>query len=240
MSRRSHDDEIIERLKNLRRTHSVQEHVDQKELEERLAKLKGLDPTKFSAPPITVYQPPDTRTEIQKADGLLSLLMEESALDTKSGHGATRRQSVDDQLQARLAKLRGEDPNLVGQKHDFDQEMEVVDSDEEASNVVERLLAESALPRVPSFNDLDNLSPKGSKSLPVSTDSKTYQRKETKTVCDLASKITQEAKAKPKSKSSSMDDEEEEELPWCVTCNEDARIKCHDCDGDLYCMDCFR
>ncbi|CAG9863797.1 unnamed protein product [Phyllotreta striolata] len=32
--------------------------------------------------------------------------------------------------------------------------------------------------------------------------------------------------------------EESEELPWCVLCNNDAKFRCLDCDGDLYCNSC--
>lgn len=37
--------------------------------------------------------------------------------------------------------------------------------------------------------------------------------------------------------SDQKDDSEEE---WCCLCNDDAIIKCSDCDDDLYCKRCFK
>lgn len=35
-------------------------------------------------------------------------------------------------------------------------------------------------------------------------------------------------------------DDDTDELPWCAICNEDAIVRCLDCDGDLFCAACFK
>ena len=39
---------------------------------------------------------------------------------------------------------------------------------------------------------------------------------------------------------SEMSTEAKEELPWCHLCNDDAQLRCTDCDGDLYCRRCWK
>lgn len=39
---------------------------------------------------------------------------------------------------------------------------------------------------------------------------------------------------------SSLSKKAEDELPWCELCNEDAQLRCLDCDRDLYCRRCWK
>lgn len=96
------DLEIAQRLENLRRSQADTLPTEE-EMASRLAHLKGLPAdhyTKTSA--IAAYQHPDTRTQSQKTDDLLSQVMEEVSLDA-------RVPNQNDELETRLARLRGEE-----------------------------------------------------------------------------------------------------------------------------------
>lgn len=62
----------------------------------------------------------------------------------------------------------------------------------------------------------------------------------------IIKRALEEAKLEKKfeNKASSMEEdcseEEINELPWCIICNENATVKCLDCDNSLYCSSCFK
>lgn len=189
------DQELRNKLRKLQSI-GRRNSIDQEELESRVARLKGIDPSKYSAPPITVYQPPDTRTDVEKADALLSQLLEENSIDRHvEPPPLNRRMSKDEELEERLNKLKGHVIKL-GETHTME-----VDSEEETEKIVEKLLSEAKLPEIPGDGDDED------EVIPISDE---------------------------------VEDTDDDILTWCVICNEDARLKCLDCDGDIYCLECFR
>lgn len=72
------DLEIAQRLENLRKS-QTKELPTEEEMASRLAHLKGLPPDHYIKPAIQ-HQQPDTRTEGQKADDLISQVHSKDAL----------------------------------------------------------------------------------------------------------------------------------------------------------------
>ncbi|XP_017274615.1 abscission/NoCut checkpoint regulator isoform X1 [Kryptolebias marmoratus] len=243
------------------------------ELEDRLAALRGLPPQSQAPPP--VHQPPDSRTQTEQANDLLSQMTEEVAIDNQQsnpesnidlndlnkGEGAALDENLEDnqgavkQLEAekdhlleeamkelrnehhtqdqildmakRLAQLKGQDPNKVTAE-DFQQPDSEEETEEEAvRRVLKQLSEEAALDEASGYNiPVEQSGPKN-------TEKKKSSKKTT-------------AASAPKSKTPSAavahqpSDSDDEELPWCCICNQDATVRCHTCDGDLYCKRCFR
>ncbi|NXX79734.1 ANCHR regulator, partial [Urocolius indicus] len=231
------------------------------EMEDRLAVLQGRDPP--SQAPRPVHQPPDTRSLVQQADDLLTQLSEEVAIDEhyrprvqpQGIHGLNdlNRESEDCaspanldpkqleeeknkllaeaaaelreentrqekilQVAKRLAALRGEDPEKVTlETYKLPDSDEEVTEEEAIRRVLKQLTEEAALDEASGFNILpDQTTQPGS----------SQQKLQTPALTALGQ----------------ADDSEEDELPWCCICNEDATLRCHGCDGDLYCQRCFR
>uniref|UniRef100_A0A3P8RLM9 Abscission/NoCut checkpoint regulator n=1 Tax=Amphiprion percula TaxID=161767 RepID=A0A3P8RLM9_AMPPE len=243
------------------------------EMEDRLAALRGLSPPSQAPPP--VHQPPDSRTQTEQANDLITRMTEEVAIDNQQsnpecrvdgrmndlnkGEGETLDENLEEnqgavkQLEAekahlleeameelrkerhsqdqilsmakRLAQLKGQDPDKVTaedfQHPDSDEETE----EEAVMRVLKQLSEEAALDEASGYNIPFEASG------PKNTEKKKGSKKPTPA---HKSRVVPAAVAHPPS------DSDDEELPWCCICNQDATLRCHTCDGDLYCNRCFR
>lgn len=135
----------------------------------------------------------------------------------------------------RLAQLKGQDPNTVS-KEDFQQPDSDEETEEEAmQRILKKISEEAALDEASGYNIPPEL--RGPRNIETGKCSKTK-------VPAQGSVVSSKPKPKPSTQAAAArrlsDSEDEDELPWCCICNHDATVRCHGCDGDLYCKRCFR
>ncbi|NWR75038.1 ANCHR regulator, partial [Centropus unirufus] len=146
-------------------------------------------------------------------------LLAEAAVELREEN--TRQEKIL-QVAKRLAALRGEDPEKVTlETYKLPDSDEDVAEEEVIRRVLKQLTEEAALDEASGFNipPDQNTQPGLSKQ---NLHKKAKQKSCTPTTTALA-----------------RADDSDEELPWCCICNEDATLRCHGCDGDLYCQRCF-
>lgn len=100
------DLEIAQRLESLRKRHNENIPTEE-EMASRLAQMKGLPSDHYNRQQTAAYQRPDTRTNIERSDDLLTQVMAEVALDASVP-------KPEDEIEARLARLRGDEHTRGG------------------------------------------------------------------------------------------------------------------------------
>lgn len=124
----------------------------------------------------------------------------------------------------RLAVLRGQDPEKVTlESYKLPDSDEELDEEEAIRRVLKQLTEEVALDEASGFNI-----PPDQTTQPGPSQQNLYKKTKQKSQTPTNTALTK------------TDDSDEDELPWCCICNEDATLRCHGCDGDLYCQRCFR
>jgi len=276
------DQKIVDRLEKLKRERREKENVpSDTQIAERLSKLKGetnpIAGTTSQTQGTSFYQPPDARKPLEQSNDLLAAVKNEVELDAKQI-------SPEVDIAMRLAKLRGEDPEVTRQRlakpklpdptqylvdTQTQQDLENIDLDDvaslitkmgrevdnEAAKAVKDLSAdkeiEEQLARIAALRkekkDADGLNNKDETidSEDDGSDSEN-ESNDDRRAAELAKQLIREQELEdrlglaPPVPQEIDSPEGLEELPWCVICNDDARLRCGGCCSDLYCLGCFK
>ncbi|KAG8514582.1 Abscission/NoCut checkpoint regulator [Galemys pyrenaicus] len=236
------------------------------EMEARLAALKGSVPP--SQRPQPAHQPPDTRTQAQQAQDLLTQLTAEVAIDEsweRAGPATSiqnhlnqdgpRSQSTDSKGQAAQTLEEGKSRLLAEAAIEL---REQNTRQEQFLAIAKRLavlrgqdpdrvtLQDYHLPNGDDDEDKETAIQRALQQLTEEAaldEACGFNSPAEPTLQPPAQSCSTEAEWIPYLPHSSLvpkPEAKEEELPWCCICNEDAVLRCTGCDGDLYCARCFR
>ncbi|KAG9268158.1 abscission/NoCut checkpoint regulator [Astyanax mexicanus] len=170
----------------------------------------------------------DEQLSLKKLEEEKSRLMAE-AMDELKCEEQNQEQLL--QMAKRLAVLQGRDPAKVTVADIQHPESDEENEEEAIGRVIKRLSEEAALDEASGYNIPPERS--GPENKEPSKPKKTQFPAQ-------SSKSRPSATAFVRQSSDSEEGDDEEELPWCCICNQNATIRCHTCDRDLFCSRCFR
>lgn len=251
------DKEIAVRLQRLKRDKIKDTLPSEDDIAERLARLKGIEPSKYKAPPIEVYRPPDMRTCVEQTVDLMKQMELEAELDS-------RLVKPEDEIAARLARLRDEDPEKMKDTkkaspdidlskfqshHEPAEEMDIDKSHvqwqkDHASTSEIAFKDVQSLMEDPEYQKLmlDIEKKRGNEEEGCEEDDEEEANKlvEKLLATDDVEQLDSLNEDIDQDSISKNDKDTTEEFPWCIICTEDAKIRCFDCDSDIYCLRCFK
>lgn len=240
------DRDIAERLEKLKESkrQAAGPIPSAEDMEERLRVLKGLPAKAENNPSNAVFHPKDTRTSHEQSQDLITQITDEVKLDNNlkgssepdepSGEDGASVQTSDDPTKS----LEEEIKSVMDEAN---QELKMAQEGKERDKEMEERLAKLHGMDVQTYKD------KGRKELENMSEAESTRRYiaqlleesrlDEKVKEDGYSQVLEGAKSHYEEKAKESDPDE---LPWCCICNEDALVRCHGCDGDLYCKSCFR
>ncbi|KAL7992453.1 hypothetical protein Chor_016709 [Crotalus horridus] len=223
------------------------------EMEDRLAALQGR--ALPSAAPRPVYQVSSSKTQAEQSNDLLNQMAEEVTIDESGGFTVTSQGFslaliwiliFDVEMEAKVRTQNWNDLNQTdGTTGTSDLSLRQLEEEKT------KLLAQAAA-------ELREENTREEKILEVAKRLAVLKGKDPETVTlddyklpnsdeeeeEAIQRVLKQAQASVVTKHliwpPKTPDSDEEELPWCCICNEDATVRCHSCDDDLYCQRCFR
>uniref|UniRef100_A0A3B4AB18 FYVE-type domain-containing protein n=1 Tax=Periophthalmus magnuspinnatus TaxID=409849 RepID=A0A3B4AB18_9GOBI len=217
-----------------------------KEMEDRLAALRGLPPPSQAPPP--VHKPPDNRTQTEQANDLITQMTEEVAIDNTQtdAESSVDLESMNDlnKVEARALEDNLEENNENSKQLEAEKTRVLEEAMQELKK--EKHTQDEILQMAKRLAQLKGQDPdKVTREDFQRPDSD--EETEEEAVLRVLKQVWTLTKRKLSLKryilitiSYQQSDSDDEELPWCCICNQDATLRCHTCDGDLYCNRCFR
>jgi len=220
ISENDKDAAIKERLEKLKEKKEHSKPVTDSDLHQRFNNLAGRQAASSSANKGNILQPQPQLTEEEQMLQLMKQTQGEVKLDDRfdeSQVGTREKLSKDIQnMEDRFYKLKDQDPDEIRKEKERLKEEQYNDSsedeDEAMKKILRKALAESLL------------------------DDKVREAGHG----DVIAKAKISSNKPTTSLGGATVEEDDDELPWCCICNNDATIRCHDCENDLYCKRCFR